>query len=150
MRDCPKCSAVVDGDSCAICGWSPASRAGGKSSAPHDPNRFRCEWTTNGQRCRYPATSSESTLGGGPWYCRGHFRCAQTGDGRTGQRIVEESAGAAFPDYSAAAMVKASRAAFLTRPLPDAPLPLRRIRSATMKPVGEVAAAHLREPGEEG
>ena len=33
-----------------------------------------CEFDFQGQRCQNPGANSESTTGGGPWYCGVHFR----------------------------------------------------------------------------
>lgn len=101
---CPKC-----GDehpvSATYCGcghkWGGSSRDYAASSGPVDPMYGCCDWTSDGQRCHYPGTHSDSTQGGGPWYCAGHAKCT---DGKLGHDIVEQSRrDLPQPDYSLAA-----------------------------------------------
>lgn len=58
------------------------------STAVDDPNRLRCEWVSEGRRCRFPGGISPHTNGTGPWYCRFHFNCA---DPKYGAEVVEQS-----------------------------------------------------------
>lgn len=52
------------------------------------PDAGLCEWVNNGQRCHYAGTISDSTTGGGPWFCRHHHGL---GDAAHGARIVVQS-----------------------------------------------------------
>lgn len=83
---CPECSEILEGEriSCAHCGWSrrKEKRFGTKA---HDG---RCDYRANGERCAFAGSISDSTKGGGPWYCRFHDGCR---DSMHGARIVEAS-----------------------------------------------------------
>lgn len=58
--------------SCPACGWDTPK--GAKQLADHDPLWHRCsDSDRSGARCSKPGTLSESTRGGGPWFCHQHF-----------------------------------------------------------------------------
>lgn len=82
---CPQCKAEhkVSTPKCG-CGYQWQT----KGQAPDDPYHRLCAYHANGQRCHYVGTFSSNTLGGGPFYCRGH-------DGEVspevGAQIVEQS-----------------------------------------------------------
>lgn len=67
---------------CGSCGTSNAATARECKScgqvfgrhAPDDDhgNDTQCAWTDHGSRCSHEGTISDSTVGGGPWYCRRH------------------------------------------------------------------------------
>ena len=69
---CPECEAEMgysNATRCKSCGWEAPKRS--TKSEHHIPDS--CEYVAGTERCRYPATMSPGTLGGGPWYCRFHF-----------------------------------------------------------------------------
>ena len=72
MRSCPRCSQPIgeEARSCEGCGWK--DRRSGQADR-FDPFRFVCSHEDRGQRCANVATMSQSTLGGGPWFCHEHF-----------------------------------------------------------------------------
>jgi len=52
----------------------------------------QCEWIADGQRCRYPGSSSSNTKGHGPWYCTAHAGSLLLHDGPVvAAQIVERS-----------------------------------------------------------
>jgi len=62
---------AVDGEFCPHCDTGkPKTKA-----LPRDPNWWRCcdVDPINGARCDKPGSLSDSTTGGGPWYCRQHY-----------------------------------------------------------------------------
>jgi hypothetical protein len=69
-RECPTCHLPVEGNSCAACGWAEGAA---RPKVLLDPNRHRCADEFRGERCARSGSMSESTLGGGPWYCAEHF-----------------------------------------------------------------------------
>jgi hypothetical protein len=154
---CPDCDSVLGprARKCG-CGWkapAPSAPIGSPGSAftasADDLNRFRCDWESNGVRCRYPGGCSRATLGSGSKFCFGHLACADTADGGLGQRIVDESI-EKIPDhcdYSALGMMAAARKAAEDRakcPPPtwaDNALAAMRAGDRHLKPVGALAAA---------
>lgn len=68
-RDCPECSAPVDGLSCRSCGWSVAPQRG----VPADRDRWLCADWSRGQRCAKVGVYTMSTQGAEQWYCPQHF-----------------------------------------------------------------------------
>ncbi len=83
-RVCPDCKEPLQAPfiACSVCPWM---ETGVKRDA--QPSRYRCAYEFDGRRCRYRGSISVNTLGGGPWYCIGHF-----GDsGRAGIATLEES-----------------------------------------------------------
>lgn len=83
---CPKCSGEIGNSTYCGCGWRK-----GEKKEP-DPNFAlgyqRCEWVSDGLRCKYPASLTHSTHGSGPWYCRLHFEC---GSASYGASVVQAS-----------------------------------------------------------
>ena len=67
---CPDCGDPVFGSSCA-CGWREKPANGDKSDYVRDG---RCEFRADGERCPKSGSISPSIRGGGPWYCRWHWR----------------------------------------------------------------------------
>ena len=68
---------------CGSCGTSNAATARECKSCGQVFGRYvpeedkagsdtRCAWTDHGLRCASDGTISDSTVGGGPWYCRRH------------------------------------------------------------------------------
>lgn len=67
---------------CGSCGTSNAATARECKSCGQVFGRYvpeestgsdtQCSWTDHGSRCSHDGTISESTVGGGPWYCRRH------------------------------------------------------------------------------
>jgi hypothetical protein len=79
----------------------------------------RCAWIGDGLQCRNPGAFSNSTVGGGPWYCREHWG---RNDPIAGADIVQESVqrhASGVPDF--VAIVTASRKHYLAGALPDGP-----------------------------
>lgn len=69
MRDCPKCQhRHVDGPECPDCGYRDSGYKGQAVPADHG-----CAHVDRGQRCTGVGSLSQSTKGGGPWYCATHF-----------------------------------------------------------------------------
>ena len=88
----------------------PATKVKTEVAAPSSDDALRCQWFAEGDRCRYAGTASPSTVGGGPWYCIGHFFCDTAEHGR---RIVDESARLVVDcNHSPSAHVARSRRAF--------------------------------------
>lgn len=84
-RDCPRCGEGLSSSTCQSCGWGTASK-----DAPVAD--FRCEWHSGGERCHYAGSMSESTVGGGPWYCGEHYFAMQREHAQSvGADIVERS-----------------------------------------------------------
>lgn len=82
-------------------------------AAPSEDDQLRCQWFSNGDRCLYAGTISPSTIGGGPWYCHGHFFCDTA---EHGGRIVDESRRNVLDaNHSPSAHVARSRRAFQER-----------------------------------
>jgi hypothetical protein len=121
---CPECgNALKARAKKCMCGWSKAPPPGSAPSAntvtvddsrpSGDPNHFRCPWESNGERCRYTASTSNEQGPQARFFCFGHAQCWDTGDGALGQRIVEESM-RVIPDggdYSASGMLAGARKA---------------------------------------
>ena len=82
MRDCPKCSAKVDGSVCHNCGYAEPGARSGKPQPVRDPDWWRCAWNDHGIRCDKAGGFSHSTTGGGPWYCTEHSRPQRAQGGR--------------------------------------------------------------------
>ena len=103
MPNCPKCNAKMSGPECKRCGYAEAG-----SASLSNFNYMRCEWLSDGERCRNAGTISSATTGHGPWYCHAHFR---TPEMHEGHRIVEESQAAIDQNarYDAETMVRGSR-----------------------------------------
>lgn len=92
---CPECSKELKPNAKrCTCGWKAVTR----EVVVMDKFHGWCEWIGDGQRCHYPGVFSNSTIGGGPWFCTPHSTCA---DGRLGAQIVEQSIkDIPKPDYS--------------------------------------------------
>jgi hypothetical protein len=89
------------------CGWRESAAIGNAAKAhPPQPDRYRCAWVTNGDRCRYVGSSS---LGKGTEerFCLGHLNCA---DATVGAHLVARSMQeiAAGMDYSGQAIAAAA------------------------------------------
>ncbi len=54
--------------------------------------RWRCAWTSAGERCSYPATMTATTHAdeSTPWYCAGHWQALQ-GDQVIGEEALRRS-----------------------------------------------------------
>jgi hypothetical protein len=74
---------------CPNCGVHQHIKRRGRGGGDHAEHDTRCAWNINGERCRYPGTTSASTNGNGPWYCAGHFGLSNT---HAGAEIVQASA----------------------------------------------------------
>jgi hypothetical protein len=118
---CPECgNALKARAKKCMCGWSKAPPPSSAktvtvddSRPSGDPNHFRCPWESNGERCRYTASTSNEQGPQARFFCFGHAQCWDTGDGALGQRIVEESM-RVIPDggdYSASGMLAGARKA---------------------------------------
>ena len=84
MKNCPKCSAAVDGLQCPQCGYTDP---GYHQQLAVDPNRViieqhghtysvvRCAFEDRGERCARPGTLSTAVAGGeaATWWCDQHF-----------------------------------------------------------------------------
>jgi hypothetical protein len=88
--ECPECGTEIGNASACGCGWRKIEPKGPSRSGLVDPELgyIRCEWTANGERCRYPGSLTTNTRAGGPWYCGPHFRCK---DPIAGLDILEAS-----------------------------------------------------------
>jgi hypothetical protein len=67
----PQCNNVLSTKAvtCPACGWDKPGREN-----PIDPQWWRCSDTDQaGNRCAKPGSLSESTRGGGPWFCHQHY-----------------------------------------------------------------------------
>lgn len=68
MRDCPTCSAPIDGLYCQTCG--PAT----KKTSPVDPDWWRCYDVDHaGARCAKPGALTDGTRGADRWWCYQHY-----------------------------------------------------------------------------
>lgn len=120
-RPCAECGAAIGlkATKCK-CGWvkTIAPVVGGAlGSTVGSPDHFRCAWVSGTKQCRFPGSCSRDQLGKGPFYCFGHLKCFDNGDGAEGERIVDDShakieSGA---DYSAPGMIQHARAALKVR-----------------------------------
>ncbi len=70
-RMCPSCGTgnVATARECKNCGGTLRPM---QAPSMEDVQDSRCAWTEIGQRCTRGGVFSESTLGGGSWYCRRH------------------------------------------------------------------------------
>jgi hypothetical protein len=91
-KKCDNCNGwnAYDAERCVTCGIHIAGpkrkrRDEDSGAESHDG---RCDWNANGRRCRYPASISTSTMGGGPWYCGLHYECH---DARIGEDYLQAS-----------------------------------------------------------
>lgn len=135
--DCPDCGDVLRATAKRCkCGWKSAEARSESATKTADRDHQRCAWECNGERCRYVGTWSNSTVGGGPFYCRGHSVCT---NGALGQRIVTESRDAfsAGFDYTPANLQRVAREAPLRLP----PRPENGVRLR-----GNVITKHIRAP----
>jgi hypothetical protein len=100
-RECPECSRFLPASakSCPSCGYQIEAEKSVKVDADHG----RCEWRAGGVRCHYAGSMSDSTVGGGPWYCGAHMMAARHSEHpqEAGARIVQKSQDAVpTPNYS--------------------------------------------------
>lgn len=65
--DCPECGLPLASPfkSCR-CGW-------GKEAKAMLAQKHMCVWRNRGEPCQAVGICSDSTVGGGPWYCRDHY-----------------------------------------------------------------------------
>lgn len=86
-KECPKCETEhrLHIKKCG-CGHVFGSRQ--TQQEDRDPMRGCCEYSTGTSRCHYPGTFSDSTNGGGRWYCSAHDR---ESDPSMGAAIVHKS-----------------------------------------------------------
>jgi hypothetical protein len=65
---CPKCSDIlpIDARACA-CGWRKDGPRG------KDEVNLDCTFNDHGHICGLRGSMSDSTVGGGPWYCSRHY-----------------------------------------------------------------------------
>lgn len=86
-KDCPKCGAEhrLHIKKCG-CGHQFGSKQ--EAEPVRDPMHGCCEYSTGTSRCHYPGVFSDSTNGGGKWYCTAHER--ET-DPAMGAAIVHKS-----------------------------------------------------------
>lgn len=93
----------------------------------------KCDWNVDGMWCKFPGAHSNSTLGGGPFFCRFHARCDGIHEGReivmrsqtyAPERYEEMYVAGTYPkgDTEAAAAIRTN-----LRPNPPAGLKLRRV-----------------------
>ena len=73
MKACPDCGAEHR-LSIRRCGCGYTWETQKQNSQQMDPMHGCCEWTHLGKRCHYAGSWSDSTKGGGPWYCLEHSR----------------------------------------------------------------------------
>lgn len=84
MKYCPQCGITLRGDTCP-CGW-----AAKKADTQHDPDRHRCAYTANGQRCTLPGSCTNSIHGADKWYCRFHLHALNEKDAAYGRQILAD------------------------------------------------------------
>lgn len=139
-KQCPACGDVLNFTSGACTACNYGHEAG---HAGHDPEQYRCAWIANG-RCHYRATFFPGTRGEIKGYCEGHS--VDRGP-LNGAQVVEESRvdHPSCPDYSAAEIVRRTRAAYLDNthhryPLNGAVAPKKRDLFQDVEAVVERAA----------
>lgn len=82
-RYCPECGTALDqAASRCDCGWRAP-----RQKPLHNTSDHRCRWTSGADRCPATGTISLDVRGGGPWYCRRHYRIT---DAASGRRILED------------------------------------------------------------
>lgn len=82
-RYCPDCnSALLPGKCSCGCGWKFAA------APKQETVDYRCAFSSGNSRCPATGTISPNIRGGGPWYCRWHFKAQ--GDPSMGLRILDE------------------------------------------------------------
>lgn len=100
-KECPKCGSEhrLHIKKCG-CGHQFGTK---QEQAPdRDPMHGCCEYSTGTSRCHYPGTFSDSTNGGGRWFCSAHDR---ESDPAMGAAIVHKShEDCPRPDWSARAV----------------------------------------------
>lgn len=90
---CSDCGSVLTpGANACECGF----KVPGKKKGPaHNAQDGRCRWTNGNQRCPATGTMSTNTNGGGPYYCRWHFRPMSAADGN---RVMDELVSNGVPE----------------------------------------------------
>ena len=98
-KECPKCETEhrLHIKKCG-CGYVFGSKQ--QATPDRDPMHGCCAYSTGTSRCHYPGTFSDSTSGGGEFYCAAHYHLD---DPSTGAAIVYRSQEEyPRPDYSIA------------------------------------------------
>lgn len=81
MASCPECGVtLVKKDECTICGWEKSGKRRVAQST--------CAYTDGTDRCPLPGTISDNIRGGGPYYCRWHWRDKK---GRAAREILDDA-----------------------------------------------------------
>jgi hypothetical protein len=153
---CPKCKATNENTAaeCGQCGvvFADVRRSFSRFDQQASPGiPERCEYEDLGMRCRYHAAKSPSTVGGGPWFCKWHFRERGTPAAfdilRASQSYSEEVGEIPSTEYLDGEARRIADRFGVDQNMQPADR-ARAVYRAAMLKTGRVAPAH-REPGED-